>query len=93
MAMHNVAFLVSEIKDLRAMSARQKRKRETSRSYIASEEILIAKKEQNRVRRARIINKVVLSEIAAQASNRALSRCNMCSSLKHNARVCLTRIA
>jgi len=90
--MHNATFLVSEIKNLRAMSARQKRKRETSRSYIASEKILIAKKEQDRVKRARVTNKVVLSEIAAQASSRASSKCNMCSLLKHNARVCSTRI-
>ncbi len=93
MAMHNAAFLASEIKDLRAMSARQKRKRETPHSYIASGGVLTAEEGQDRVRRARVTDKAVLSGVAAQASGRAPSRCSMCSSLKHNARVCPTRVA
>ena len=36
MAMHNTTFLDSKIKDLRAISVRQKRKRETPHSYIAN---------------------------------------------------------
>lgn len=93
MAMHNAAFLASEIKDLRAMSGRQKRKRETPRSYIASGRILTAEEGQDRVRRARVTDKAILSEVAAQASGRAPSRCSMCSSLEHNARICPTRVA
>ena len=42
MAIYNTALLASEIKDLRAISARQKRKRETPRSYIASRGVLTA---------------------------------------------------
>lgn len=52
MAMHNAAFLASEIKDLRAMSAHQKRKRETPHSYIASGGVLTAEEGQDQVRRA-----------------------------------------
>ena len=52
MAMHNAALLASEIKDLRAMSTRQKRKRETPRLYIASRGVLTAEEGQDRVKRA-----------------------------------------
>ena len=93
MAMHNAALLASEIKDLQAMSARQKRKRETPRSYIASGGVLTAEEGQDRVKRAQVADKAVLSGVAAQASGRAPPRCSMCSSLEHNARVCPTRVA
>ena len=52
MAMHNTALLASEIKDLRVMSARQKRKRETPCSYIASGGVLTAEEGQERAKRA-----------------------------------------
>jgi len=42
MTMHNAALLANEIKDLRAINARQKRKRETPRLYIASGRVLTA---------------------------------------------------
>ena len=93
MAMHNAALLASEIKDLRAMSARQKGKRETPRSYIASGGVLTAEEGQDRVKKARIADKAVLSGVTTQASGRAPPRCSMCSSLEHNARVCPTRVA
>jgi len=93
MAMHNAAFLASKIKDLQAMSTCQKRKQETPHSYIASEGVLTAKKEQDWVRRAWVTDKAVLSKVAAQASGCAPSRCSMCSLLKHNARVCPTHVA
>ena len=93
MAMHNAALLANEIKDLRAMSARQKRKRETHRSYIASGGVLTAEEGQERAKKARIADKAVLSGVAAQASGRAPPRCSLCSSLEHNARVCPTRVA
>ena len=93
MAMHNAAFLASKIKDLRAMSARQKRKRETSRSYIANGRVLITEERQGRVKRAQVADKAVLSRVATQASGRAPPRCSMCSSLEHTARVCPTRRA
>ena len=86
MAMHNVALLASEIKDLRAMSARQKRKRETPRSYIASGGVLTAEEGQDRAKRAREADEAVSSGVAARASGRAPPRCSMCSSLEHNAR-------
>ena len=93
MAMHNAALLASEIKDLRAMSTRQKRKRETPRSYIASGGVLTAEEEQDRVKRARVANNTVLSGVTRQASGRARLKCSMCSLLKHNARVCPIRVA
>ena len=94
MAMHNAAFLASEIKDLRAMSARQKCKRETPRSYIANNGgVLSAEEGQNRIKRARVTDKAVSSKVAAQASGRAPPKCSMCSSLENNARVCPTRVA
>ena len=52
MTMHNAALLISEIKDLQAMSAHQKRKQEAPRSYIASEGVLTAEKGQERVKKA-----------------------------------------
>ena len=92
MAMHNVALLASEIKDLRAMNARQKRKREAPRSYIASGGVLTAEEGQERIKKARIADEAVLNKVNARASGRAPSRCSMCSSLEHNARVCPTRV-
>ncbi|SLM36159.1 conserved hypothetical protein [Lasallia pustulata] len=92
MAMHNAALLASEIKDLRAMNARQKRKREAPRSYIASGGVLTAEEGQERVKRARIADEAVLDKVSARAFGRAPSRCSMCSSLEHNARVCPTRV-
>ena len=93
MAMYNAALLASEIKDLRAISIRQKRKRETPRLYIASRGVLTAEEGQERAKRARIANEAVLNEVGARASGRALPRYSMCSSLEHNARVCPIRIA
>ena len=92
MAMHNAALLASEIKDLRAMSARQKRKRETPRLYIASGGALTAEEGQDRVKRARVADIATLSRVTTQASGRAPPKCSMCSSLEHTARVCPTRI-
>ncbi|SLM33856.1 transposase tan1-aspergillus niger [Lasallia pustulata] len=75
MAMHNAALLASEIKDLRAMSACQKRKREAPRSYIASGGVLTAEEGQERVKRARIADEAVLDKVSARAFGRAPSRC------------------
>ena len=91
--MHNAALLANEIKDLRAMSVRQKRKQEAPRSYIASGGVLTAEEGQERVKRARIADKAVLNEVSGRASGRAPPECSMCSSLEHNARICPTRIA
>jgi len=52
MTMHNAALMASEMKDLRVMSARQKRKREAPHSYIASERVLTAEEGQEQVKRA-----------------------------------------
>ena len=93
MAMHNAALLASENKDLRAMSARQKCKRETPRSYIANGGVLTTEEEQDRVKKAQVADKAVLSGVATQVSGRAPPRCSTCGSLEHNARVCPTRTA
>lgn len=95
MAMHNAALMASEIEDLRAMSARQKRKRETPRSYIATGGILTAEEGQRRVKKA-ATEKAAAAAIAAIAateptSGRAPPRCSICRSLDHNARVCTMR--
>jgi len=92
MTMHNAALMTSEIKDLRVMSAHQKRKREAPRSYIASGGVLTAEEGQEQVKRAQIADEAVLNKVSAQAFGRAPSRCSMCSSLEHNARVCPTRV-
>ena len=92
-AMYNAAILASENKGLRTMSARQKRKQETPRSYIAKWGVLTAEEGQNRVKRARIADEAVSSGVAAQASSRSPPRCSICSSLEHNARGCPTRVA
>ena len=93
MAMYNAVILASEITDLRAMSARQKRKRAEPRSYIANGGVLTAEEGQRRAKKAQIDKKADSSEVSARASNRAPPKCSMCSSLEHNARVCPTRIA
>ena len=93
MAMRNAAFLASEIKDLRAISKHQKRKRKTPRSYIANGGVLTTEERQDRVKRAQVADKAVLSRVTTQASGRAPPRCSMCSSLEHTARVCPTRRA
>jgi hypothetical protein len=92
-AMHNAALLASEVKDLRAMNARQARKRAAPRSYIASGGVLTAEEGQERVKKARTANKAVRDGASAGASTRAPPRCSMCSSLEHNARVCPMRVA
>lgn len=92
MAMHNATLLASEIKGLRAMSARQKRKRETPRRYIATEGILTAEEGQNRAKGPRTANNTGLDGVTSQISSRAPPRCSMCRSLEHTARGCPTRI-
>ena len=44
MTIHNAVFLACKIKDLKAISARQKCKREIPRSYIANGSILTTEK-------------------------------------------------
>jgi hypothetical protein len=91
-AIYNAALLASEIKDLRAINARQTRKRAAPRSYIATGGVLTAEEDQGRVKKTRITDKAVLDGGGAQASTRAPPRCNIYSSLEHNARVCSMRI-
>lgn len=98
MAMHNAALLASEIKDLRAMGARQKRKQETPRSYIATGGVLTAEEGQDRIERAssgrKRVKKAATNDgngVAIQPSGRAAPRCSVCGSLDHNARVCTMR--
>ena len=93
MAMHNAALLASEIKDLRAMAARQKRKRKIPRFYIATEGVLTAEEGQNLAKRARTVTEAVSSGAIAQPSGRRPPKCSICGSLEHNARVCPTRVA
>jgi hypothetical protein len=52
MAMYNAVILASEITDLRAMSARQKRKRAEPRLYIANGGVLTAEEGQRRAKKA-----------------------------------------
>ena len=92
MMMYNTALMTSEIKDLQVMSAHQKCKWEAPHSYIASEGVLTAKKGQKQVKRAWIVDEAVLNKVSAQAFDCASLRCSMCSSLKHNAWVCLTHV-
>ena len=47
------------------MNTRQKRKRETPRSYIARGRFLTAEERQDRVKRAQVADKAVLSGVAA----------------------------
>ncbi len=92
MTMHNTALMTSEIKDLWVMSTHQKCKQEAPHSYIASEGVLTVKEGQKQVKRAWIADEAVLNKVSAWAFGHAPSRCSMCSSLKHNAWVCLTRV-
>ena len=85
--------MASKVKDLRAINARQTRKRAAPRLYITTKGVLTAEEDQARVKKTRVVNKDVLDQGGAQASTRAPPRCSICSSLEHNTRVCSMRVA
>ena len=93
MAIYNAAFLASEIKNLRIISVRQKRKRKTPRLYITTGGVLTAEEGQNRIKKARIANKTILNGVTTQASGRAPPKYSIYNSLEYNARVCPIYIA
>ena len=49
--MHSAAILAAENRELRTANAKQKRKREKSRTYVAQESALRVEEDLNRVRR------------------------------------------
>ncbi|OJD11501.1 hypothetical protein ACJ73_09525 [Blastomyces percursus] len=53
MTMHRIALLEQEVKELRAANAKQKRKRETGRTYVAQEGALGVGEGLNRVQRVK----------------------------------------
>ena len=92
MAMHNAAILASEIKGLKAINKRQKRKRNTKRIYIATEGILTTGQGQDRVKKARIADYAVLNKAIMRISTRTPPKCSLYRWLECNARICFTRI-
>lgn len=91
MAIHNVVFLTKKIKDLSAINAYQKRQQEIPYSYIANGNVLTTEDKQHQIKKDHIADKFVFSGVIMQAFGRAPPKCSICSSTKHNFKVCLTR--
>jgi Tfp pilus assembly protein PilE len=91
MAMHNAAILERENKELKTANAKQKRKRETRRTYISQGEGLTIKEEMNRVRRANKAERQAVKQADPQPRKRAVQQCSMCGILGHTARTCSQR--
>jgi hypothetical protein len=89
--MHNAAILVRENKELKTVNAKQKRKRETRRTYISQEEDLTIKEGMDRVRRANKAERQAVKQADSQSRKRAVQQCSVCRILGHTARTCSQR--
>ena len=88
MAMHSAVLLTEENRQLRAENERQKKKRVKRRSYIATGGVLTVQEGLNRSQMVDIEHVEEPTSIPQEPRIRAPPRCSICSSLKHNARVC-----
>ena len=91
MAMHNAVLLTDENKRLRAANERQKKKRATRRSYVATGGVLTV---QEGLNRSQIVDTEVIPKSTDQSVDpqiRAPPKCSMCKSLAHTARTCPQR--
>lgn len=92
MAMQNAALLTSENAQLRAANARQKRKRATKRTYIATGGVLTVAEGIHRVGNSNIEQQSAVDgrveAVPSQPKRRAPPKCSICSSTEHNARTC-----
>jgi hypothetical protein len=92
MAMHNAILLAEENRQLRAENARQKKKREKRRSYIAQGGVLTV---QEGLNRSQIDNLEPIEGSTGQPAKprtRAPRTCSICRSLEHTARTCSQRV-
>ena len=88
MAMQSAALLASENAQLRAANNKQKRKREATRSYVAHRGVLTA---AEGLQLAQDIENEQQGRVEVGPSNlkkHALSKCSICKSEEHNARMC-----
>ncbi|KAL1958248.1 hypothetical protein VTO42DRAFT_4756 [Malbranchea cinnamomea] len=81
MIMHRMALLEEEIKELRAANAKQKRKRERGRTFIAQEGALRVEEGLDRVQRINEQEREVEEASDTQPRKRAAPRCSMCNTI------------
>jgi hypothetical protein len=90
-AMHSAAILARENRELKAANTKQKRKRETRRTYISQGEGLTVKEGMDRVRRVNKVERGVIEQASPQPRKRAVQQCSVCGILGHTARTCSQR--
>ena len=89
-AMNQALILDHEVKQLRSSNQRQKQKRETSRTYIASGGILTGAEGQQRVQEMEEAGREVVEE-GERPRKRAPPQCTNCHLIGHNRTSCPTR--
>ena len=90
-AMHSAVFLATENKELRTANAKQKAKRNQTRSYIAKEGVLTAQEGFNLTQAQKEEQNEVMQAISQATKQRAPPRCSLCNSLEHKAPKCPKR--
>lgn len=90
-AMHSAAILAAENRELRAANAKQKRKRERGRTYIAQEGALGVEEGLDRIQRVNEWEQGVVEAAESQPRKRAAPRCSVCGIIGHTARTCSRR--
>lgn len=89
-AMNNAVLLDHEVYNLRMANQRQKRKRETSKTYIASGGVLTGAEGQQRVQEVQEVDREV-AEDGERPRKRAPPQCTNCHLIGHNRTSCPTR--
>ena len=91
MAMSSAVLLASENEKLRMENRRQKKKKAQRRTYIARGGVLLGAEGASRAQDAQEVAQEGAAEAAAERPQRAICKCSMCKSTKHNACTCFRR--
>ena len=91
MAMQNALLLEHEVKQLRAANKTQKRKRDTTRTFIAAGGILTGAEGQQRSQEAADLHAGVVNEGGERPRKRAPPRCSNCHQIGHIRSSCTAR--
>jgi hypothetical protein len=91
MAMNSAVLMAEENRQLRAENERQKKKRATRRSYIATGVVLIVQEGLDRSEMANVGLESGIMDQEAPIQTRAPRTCSLCRSLSHTARTCPTK--
>ena len=90
-AMSSAVLLASENEKLCMENRRQKKKKAQRRTYIARGGVLSGAEGASHAQDAQEVAQEGAAEAAAERPQRAMRKCSMCKSTKHNARTCPRR--